>query len=194
MRVDLTEIIERGEGAFLVFPMRTRVYYTWHVAGRAHLRRHEQGYLVPVADSIVREQLKNIHVGCEVTPETGGMSEVDADELDNVLRLAGMPFTVDRGPGLRESTENAVWVRFPGEEEIPIQFSRYRKWQAFWGKRAVLLWWQCESEQEWQRRIEDEWRASGGRMTLPQTTAFLPDGEDDADDDEPLEASNHHHE
>lgn len=194
MRVDLTEIIERGEGAFLVFPMRTRVHYTWHVAGRAHLRRREQGYLVPVADSIVREQLKNIHVGCEVTPETGGMSEVDADELDNVLRLAGMPFMVDRGPALRESTENAVWVRFPGEDEIPIQFSRYRKWQAFWGKRAVLLWWQCESEQEWQRRIEDEWRASGGRMTLPQTTAFLPESEDDADDDEPLEASNHHHE
>lgn len=36
MRIDLTEIIERGEGAFLLFPMKTRVLWIWHTAGRAH--------------------------------------------------------------------------------------------------------------------------------------------------------------
>lgn len=201
MRIDLTEIIEKGEGAFLLFPMKTRVWYDWHAGGRAHVRRRAQGYLVPVADSIIRVQLGNIHVGCEATREAGGLSEDDADQLDQVFRLAGAPFVVAREPAalyLAQSTENAVWVQFPGENEIPIQFSRYRKWQPFWGKVALFIWWQCESEQEWQRRMEEEWRASGGRKTIPQIPPLVvTDGPDDASDDAPdesgeaLETSNH---
>lgn len=199
MRIDLTEIIERGEGAYLIFPMKTRVTYSWHAAGRAHLRQRVQGYLVPVADSIVREQLKNIHVGCEATVAVGGLSEAGADQLDQVFRLAGVPFVVAREPAslyLRNSTENAVWVAFPGSEEIPIQFSRFRKWQPFWGKQALFLWWQCESEQEWQQRMEREWRERGIVPTTTRQLAVLDDEEtdDDEDGDEPLETSNHHHE
>lgn len=179
MRIDLTALIERGEGAFLVFPMKTRVTYAWYAAGRAHLRRREEGYLVPVADSIVREQLKHVHVGCEATPGRGGLREEDADQLDSVLRLAGVPFMVDRAR-LRDSTENAVWVRFPDEDEIPIQFSRFFKWQGFWGREALLIWWQCESEAEYQQRLEAEWRERGIVPTVPQLpTVDLDDGADE---------------
>lgn len=181
MRIDLSEIIERGEGAFLLFPMKTRVLWVWHAGGRAHRRQRAEGYLVPVADSIVREQLKHVHVGCEAS-----FSEDDADQLDQIFRLAGMPFEVERGAV--GNMENAVMVRFPGEEEIAIQFSRYRKWQPFWGRRAVFVWWQCESEQEYQQRLEAEWRERGGGLTIPR----LPTTPREPEDDDPEKASNHH--
>ena len=191
MRIDLSEIIERGEGAFLLFPMKTRVAWVWHAGGRAHKRQRGEGYLVPVADSIIREQLKNVHVGCEASPETGGLPEEDADQLDQIFRLAGMPFEVDRGEALRESTENAVAVRFPGEDEIAIQFSRYRKWQPFWGRSATFIWWQCESEQEYQQRLEREWRERGGSFTIPRLPIVLNENDDADADDDPEKASNH---
>ncbi len=185
MRVDLTEIIERGEGAFLLFPMKTRVLWVWHAGGRAHLRQKSEGYLVPVADSVIREQLKHVHVGCE-TPPGQGLSDEDADQLDQIFRLAGVPWEVERTA--TSSTENAVVVRFPGEDEMPIQFSRYRKWSPFWGRTATFIWWQCESEQEYQQRLEAEWRERGGGFTVPRlpTTTSEPE-----DDDVPEKASNH---
>lgn len=160
MRIDLSDIMERGEGPLLLFQKRTGVIYEWDSGGFAHDRQAVEGYLVPVGDSILRSHLPELHIGhADAEDKTGGsLADEDMDQLDSLFRLAGVPFMVDRFVQVwYESTENAVGVRFPGwNESVPLAGSRLAKWRPYWGKRAVFIWWNCENESERKLREEQE--------------------------------------
>jgi len=150
MRIQLSEVMERGEGPLLLFQKRTGVIYLWDACGKVHQERIEEGYVVPLGDSILRQQLAEIHVGC-----CGLLDDHHMDQLDSVFRLAGVPFVVDRLD--LDSTENAVWVRFPSwSESVPLAGSRLAKWRPYWAKRALFVWWNCEDERERKEREEQE--------------------------------------
>lgn len=152
MKIDLSSIIEQGEGPVLLFEKRTGVIYTWRCGGKSPHWEAVEGYAVPVGDSVIREQLKQIHIGCRER-----LSEHDADQLDSIFRIAGVPFTVLRGLYYPTNTENLVWVAFPSwAEQTPIPGSRLDKWRALWGKRALFVWWNCETESEYEQRLQRE--------------------------------------
>lgn len=149
MRVHLSDIMERGEAPLLLFSKTTGVFYEWDAGGLGHERRVFEGYAAPIGDSIVREQLKQIHVGCG-----GLLTDADMDQLDSVFRIAGVPWVVDRSDYWGGSTENAVLVVFPAwSEQVPLEGSRLEKWRPYWGKRAMFVWWNCENGRE---RVERE--------------------------------------
>lgn len=154
MRVDLSSLVEKGEGAFLLFQKRTGVIYTWDMGGEEHREGTLEGYAVPVADGVVRELLPQIHIGCK-----GALLDREMDQLDSIFRVAGVPFSVDRD--MFVSTENAVWVRFPSwAEQVPIPGSRLAKWRPYWAKGALFVWWNCENERERQERLNEEAKAA----------------------------------
>lgn len=173
MRVSLSQIVERGEGPYLLFPRKSSpLSFSWLVGGRSPRTVVGTGFLVPVGDSIVRQQLAAVHVGCEGQH----IGDEGADQLDAIFALAGVPFRVAREPFYLwpNYTENYVAVRFPNaSEETPIPGSRYEHWAWAWGMWAFFIWWQCESPKEHTERQVREARETAVEAEQAETERQL---------------------